>query len=95
MYQGNLISKKADQEMLDILKEQRLNGKIPFYFTNDIKIAHKTGEDQGITHDVGIVFGKVPFILCFLGNQVDVPFFERVMQETTLELYRDLEEKAR
>lgn len=95
MYQGNLISKEADQEMLDILKEQRLNGKIPFYFTNDIKIAHKTGEDQGITHDVGIVFGKVPFILCFLGNQVDVPSFERVMQETTLELYCDLEEQAR
>lgn len=95
MYQGDLIGKKADQEMMEILKEQRLNGKIPFYFTTDIEIAHKTGEDQGITHDVGIIFGKVPFLICFLGNQVDVPSFERFMQETTIQLYRDLEETAR
>lgn len=87
MYEGKLIDKILDQEMLQILKEQRLNGKIPFYFTSDIKIAHKTGEDTKITHDVGIVLGEVPFLVCFLGNDVDVPNFERFIQETSYELY--------
>ncbi|MFV0466903.1 MAG: serine hydrolase [Lachnospiraceae bacterium] len=87
MYGKNLISGPASIEMLDILKEQRLNGKIPFFFKEKIDIAHKTGEDDGITHDVGIVFGNEPFLICFLGNETNTPSFERLMQEITWELY--------
>ena len=62
--------------MYEILKQQRLNGKIPFYL-HAIKeapvIAHKTGEDRGITHDVAIIGQDSPFLLCFLGSETDVP----------------------
>ena len=78
--------------MLDILKCQQLNGKIPFYLKaleNEPEIAHKTGEDTGITHDVGIVFGDDPFIVCFCGNETDTPKFERVMAEISLELFQN------
>ena len=50
--------------MLSILKDQRLNGKIPFLLPHSVKIAHKTGEDDGITHDVGIVYARGSRLLC-------------------------------
>ncbi len=87
MYAGTLVDEGSSRAMLDILKAQRLNGKIPFRFLEKIDIAHKTGEDSGITHDVGIVYGKVPFMVLFMGNEVDVPSFERFMQDTAYELY--------
>lgn len=80
LYKGECVSPEADAEMLGILKDQRLNGKIPF-FLHGLKIAHKTGEDDGITHDVGIVYADHPLILCFASNHTDVPAFERFIQD--------------
>ena len=91
MYHKNLINKKSSEEMINILKNQRLNGKIPFFLQSikpKIEIAHKTGEDTNISHDVGIVFSKEPFILCFCGNNVDVPHYERLIQDMTYDLYK-------
>lgn len=88
---GTLISCSASSEMLNIMKNQRLNGKIPFYLHSytDAEIAHKTGEDSGITHDVGIVYGKHPFIICYLSQNVDVPLFERYIQDKSYEIYKE------
>ena len=91
LYEGTLVSREASEQMLSIMKNQQLNGKIPFYLpalVDEPEIAHKTGEDSGITHDVGIVYGKQPFIVCFCGNETDVPAYERLMAEISLELYR-------
>ena len=88
---GTLVSPKASREMYEILKHQRLNGKIPFYL-HTLKeapvIAHKTGEDRGITHDVAIIGQDDPFVLCFLGSETDVPEYERLMGEAAMEIYR-------
>ena len=84
IYNRELISKWADEKMLHILLNQQLNGKMPFYIHCDnIKCAHKTGEDEGISHDVGIVMSDSPFIVCFLSNETNVPVFERFIAETT------------
>lgn len=91
MYNRNLIDEKSSDEMINILKNQRLNGKIPFFLQSinpKVEIAHKTGEDTNITHDVGIVFAKEPFIICFCGNNVNVPEYERIMQDITYDLYK-------
>ncbi len=80
IFRGQCVSPAADGQMLKILSDQRLNGKMPF-FLHDYTIAHKTGEDDGITHDVGIVLGDRPMILCFLANETNVPQFERFIQE--------------
>ncbi len=91
MYNKELIDEKSSEEMINILKNQRLNRKIPFFIQSikpKVEIAHKTGEDTNITHDVGIVFTDEPFILCFCGNNVNVPVYERLMQDITYDLYK-------
>ena len=96
MYSGELINRNYSKEMIDVLKNQRLNGKIPFFLHSEkakIEIAHKTGEDNNITHDVGIVFAKEPFIICFTGNKVDVPLYERLIQDISYELYLNQKNK--
>ena len=60
------------EQMLEILRNQQLNGKIPVGLrglAGEEDCAHKTGEDDDITHDVGIVLTDKPFIICFLTNQ--------------------------
>lgn len=89
MYFARIVSPRASEEMLQILSDQQLNGKIPFFLKQDgVRIAHKTGEDGGITHDVGIVFAKRPFVLCMLCEQTIVPEAERLMQEVARAFYR-------
>lgn len=82
LMEGGIVSEQASRQMLDILKKQRLNGKMPFFLHDKgIVCAHKTGEDDGITHDVGVIYGQEPIICCFLSEQTDVPRAERVIQE--------------
>lgn len=88
MYRGQLVDREASGDMLEILKHQRLNGKFPFHFQDAIDIAHKTGEDRGITHDVGIFFAEEPFVLCCMGNETDCPAFNRFMQDFAWAFFR-------
>ena len=82
MLQGEIVSPEASARMLEILGNQRLNGKLPFYLhSKDIRCAHKTGEDDGITHDVGVIFAEETCVVCFLSNDTDVPLAERAMQD--------------
>ena len=61
IYKGNLVNQKASEEMLNLLKQQNLKGKIPSGLPNGIKTASKTGEmteDQNpvlIENDIAIV----------------------------------------
>ena len=87
LYLKQLVSPAASDKMLSILLDQRLNGKIPFYLhERGIKVAHKTGEDDGVTHDTGIIFAYAPIIAVFLGNDTSVPGFERTMQDIAKEI---------
>lgn len=91
IYRGELVSQAVSARMLDILKDQQLNGKLPFFLDslpNAPEIAHKTGEDDGITHDCAIILHpENPFILCISGQNTDVPRLERIMQDAALELW--------
>jgi len=87
IYRGEVVSKEASEKMLEILSHQQLNGKMPFHLhSRGIKCAHKTGEDDGVTHDVGIVFAKEPFVVCYLSNEVEVTDYEHLIQDTSLKL---------
>lgn len=89
MYKRTLIGWNASQEMEDILSLQQINhkmcGRIP---EDEVRIAHKTGEEDGTTHDVGLVYAKEPFVICFASNITDVPKFEDFIRETTYLVYQ-------
>ena len=58
------MSESASGEMLEMLLAQQCTNKMPLLLAEG-ETAHKTGEDEGITHDVGIVLAKNPFLVCF------------------------------
>ena len=89
IHAGRLVSREASAAMLAMLRHQRLNGKLPFrlHTLNPAPvIAHKTGEDDGITHDVGIIEARQPLLVCLMGSQTDVPAFERIMADIAWDL---------
>jgi beta-lactamase class A len=56
LYNKQLISEKASEDMIAILKKQQLNDRIPKYLPQYVQTAHKTGELYGFKHDAGIVY---------------------------------------
>lgn len=90
LQRGEIVSPEASAQMMEILGDQRLNGKLPFFIDSmGIDIAHKTGEDDGISHDCGVIFTKEPLVVCFVGEHVDVPRYERLMQDAAKLLCTD------
>lgn len=87
LYSETVISKHVSREIVGILKEQKLNSKIPYLLPGNVAIAHKTGEDRGITHDVGIVYSDRPFILCFASNDTKVVPAEAAIKTIALHCY--------
>ena len=83
MATGSLLGGETDRRMVDILLNQQMNGKLPFFLhSQNTRCAHKTGEDDNLTHDAGIVYAEKPFVICMLSNNVEVPAFERLIQDT-------------
>lgn len=80
---------QTSEKIESILLKQQINHKICGKLTEDIPVAHKTGEDDGITNDVGIVYAKHPFMVCFASNETDVPVFEQHIRDISYELYLD------
>lgn len=56
LYRGELGKSESTTKMLDLLKAQQLNNKLPLYLPPGTKIAHKTGELGWFSHDAGIVY---------------------------------------
>ncbi len=65
LYNNELISPEYDRKMLELLKAQEVNYKIPAHLPKDTVIAHKTGENSKVQHDVGIVYSPCcDYIIC-------------------------------
>lgn len=77
------VSKTIEETLL----LQQINHKMGGIIGGLVPIAHKTGEDENLTNDVGIVYAKQPFIACFAGHDTDVPVFEDFIRRTTAKLY--------
>ena len=86
IYRHSFISEEVSCRMEKVLLEQQINHKIPGYLPEGTPVAHKTGEDDGITNDVGVVYGEKPFVICFASNFTDVPAAERAIREISLAL---------
>lgn len=66
LYKKELVSQKASEEMLELLKKQTLNDRIPKYLPKNTEVAHKTGELFGNKHNAGIVFSPKGDIIIVL-----------------------------
>lgn len=84
---GRFVSPAVSAEMDALLRRQQIKHKIPGYLPKGTPVAHKTGEDAGITNDVGVVYAARPFVLCFASNGTDVPLAERTLRELALCLF--------
>ncbi len=87
IYRGALVSKEASARMLSILFEQRLSGKLPLALPREVGVAHKTGEDEGITNDVGLVEAARAYVICILANGVCAPAFDRAIHAVSRAVY--------
>jgi beta-lactamase class A len=72
LYAGELATKENTQQMLELLKNQQLNNKLPKHLPEEVIIAHKTGELDAVSHDAGIVFTqKGDYIIVVMSETED------------------------
>ena len=66
--EGKAYSKKACDEMLNIMLEQQYRSGIPAGLPKAARVAHKTGNISTVHHDAGIVYldGRKPYVLVIL-----------------------------
>jgi beta-lactamase class A len=97
LVQGETFKPASSAKMIEILKAQEFNEKIPAYLPKGTPVAHKTGDITGIHHDAAIVYppgppGQAPYVLVVLthgyqdekqANQVIAEISRIVWQERT------------
>lgn len=57
-------------ELIGYLENTIFNDRIPKLLPEDVKVAHKIGNQVGCLHDVGIVFGKEPYVISIMSKNV-------------------------
>jgi len=68
VYRGRV---PLSQRIIEILKQQQFNSRLPLFLPSDLEIAHKTGSLQQAFHDVGIIYSPVgDYILCILTEEM-------------------------
>lgn len=56
IYHNKFFNKNVSKKALEILKEQKMRDRIPRKLPKNVLVAHKTGLEKQICHDVGIVY---------------------------------------
>ena len=66
-YTGSLLNKDISSRCLELLKRQKYRDRIAGKLPADIVVAHKTGLENGVCHDAGVVFtDRGNFLICVL-----------------------------
>ena len=86
IYRGTFVSEAECKEAIDTLLLQQVDHKLNGKVCGEVRIAHKTGEDDELSNDVGIVYAKEPFVICFAGHDTDVYAWEDLMRRGTYDL---------
>ena len=86
LYKKEFVSPDLSQYAIDILLDQQVDHKLNGKLCGEVPVAHKTGEDEGLSNDVGIIYGKQPFVICFAGHDTDVYRWEDLMRRAAYDL---------
>ena len=92
LWRGEFISPQVSREAMDTLLLQQVDHKLNGRICGEVSIAHKTGEDDELSNDVGVVLAKEPFVICFAGHDTDVYAWEDVMRRGAYALLRAQDE---
>jgi len=87
LYRNEFVSESVCKEAIDMLLLQQVDHKLNGKICGAVAIAHKTGEDDQLSNDVGIVYAPQPFVICFTGHDTDVYRWEDLMRRGTYDLY--------
>lgn len=62
---GDLLGGRATAHALDVLTRQQAGDRLPRHLPRGVRLAHKTGELEGVRHDAGIVLadGRAPIVV--------------------------------
>ena len=93
LYRQEILTPTYCKEAIDTLLLQQVDHKLNGKICGEVNIAHKTGEDDQLSNDVGIVYAKEPFVICFAGHDTDVYRWEDLMRRGAYDLYKAQEEK--
>jgi beta-lactamase class A len=86
-----MVSHEASHAMTDILLDQRFNDIIPKKLPKDVKVAHKTGNINGVHHDSGIVFlpdGRTYVLVLLSKNLADEEAGKEAMASVSELIYK-------
>ncbi len=74
LYNGTLLSPNTSQQFLNLLKDQRVNNRLPQGLPTGTVFAHKTGDVLGFVHDAGIVYGpKTDYLVAVMTGPWNAP----------------------
>jgi beta-lactamase class A len=73
LYKKKLVDDTSSIEMIETLKKQQLNDRIPKKLPQHITVAHKTGELGWAKHDAGIVFTPQGDYIIVVLSESDFP----------------------
>lgn len=94
LYKGELSNKENTDKMIDLLKKQRSNDKLPKYLPQGVIIAHKTGEIDLFSHDAGIVYSpNGDYIIVVLSESNTPPGAKERISEVSKAVYEYFESK--
>jgi beta-lactamase class A len=69
LYNGKLANMADTKTMLDLMKGQKLNTKIPAELPDNVIVAHKTGELDNVSHDAGFVYNtNGPYLMVMMSE---------------------------
>ncbi len=65
---GRVVNPNASEEMISIMKQQRFNEGIPAKLPLGVDVAHKTGWNEKMYHDIAIVYppDRAPYVFAIL-----------------------------
>ncbi len=70
LYKGKVLNKQFNEDFFNLLSVHK-ESYIPRNLPEDLRIANKPGELEGVRNDCGIVFtGKRPYALCVMSTYV-------------------------
>lgn len=86
LYRREFVSPQVSEFALEVLLKQQIGHKLDGKLCGQVPIAHKTGEDDCLSNDVGLILAEQPFVLCFTGHDTDVYPWEDLIRNAACDL---------